>query len=199
MTDTWKNLQAFEASSYKADYARTGSYLGHFSVPEFESTSLIRNIVQTYHLCLDVGCGILPKPNYMGEAVYYGIDPFFGEYKREFPFTQAIGEHLPFPSDTFDAVLFMSSLDHAIEPIQILREAKRVGRNLVVWTTLRTEAAIAHWKQSGRNFDVFHQWAFSKRSLRELIEEAGFTIMSSRHLKGKPGRYPDTYLFEAHG
>ena len=196
MTDTWVRLQSFEKKSYQACFAATGSYLGHFSVPAFKATAIIRDILAVYHLCLDVGCGILPKPNYMNDtSVYYGIDPFFGEYKRAFPFTQAIGEYLPFPSNTFDAVLFMSSIDHAIEPIQALREARRVGRTLVVWTGLRTDAEIARWKQSGKNYDIFHQRGFSEKLLIELIREVGITTLSKTFLKGNPGKYPDTYLF----
>jgi ubiquinone/menaquinone biosynthesis C-methylase UbiE len=131
----------------------------------------------------------------MGDkSVYYGIDPFYGEYKRKFPFAQAIGEYLPFPTNTFDAVLFMSSLDHAISPVRMLREAKRVGGDIIIWTSLRSNAEVDRWRKSGRNFDKFHQWAFSAKSIKALLAKVNISIMSSRFFQGKPHKYPETHL-----
>jgi uncharacterized protein YbaR (Trm112 family) len=57
-------------------------------------------------LLLDIGCGALPRPTYMGAAdgplTWIGIDPFFGDAARQFPFAQALGEYLPFRPHVFD-------------------------------------------------------------------------------------------------
>jgi SAM-dependent methyltransferase len=42
------------------------------------------------------------------------------------------GEHLPFPDGAFDVCLFVDVLHHASDPTQLLREALRVSRSMVL-------------------------------------------------------------------
>lgn len=62
-----------------------------------------------------------------------GIDPLAVEYKRLFPKWQenantvaAIGEELPFADGAFDVVLSDNVIDHAENPLKIVRELVRV-------------------------------------------------------------------------
>ncbi len=74
---------------------------GVFS-PQNEVTDYLGEIVdqQGTGTFLDLGCGALPLPSYMaasrGHVQWIGIDPFFGDAPRQFPFAQAVGEYLPF-------------------------------------------------------------------------------------------------------
>ena len=64
-------------------------------------------------LVLDVGCGPQRHPSYAINfpGRFVGMDPVPGEPEREFEFVQAVGEYPPFADDTFDRVLFATSLD----------------------------------------------------------------------------------------
>lgn len=202
----WRNLQAFEQHEYRADYERRGDYLGHFSVPEYEATTALGMTIAARCRglrCLDIGCGIVPTPNYMQPGPsFYGIDPFYGEHQRDFPFAQAIGEGLPFVSQSFGAALMMSSLDHAISPLEMLKEARRVLRVpglLFLWIELRDsrDHAFVNWQKSGGLFNAFHQWAFTRESIRRLLYEAKFRIEKIHHVPGVFGKYPATQLITA--
>jgi len=91
---------------------------------------------------LDIGsgtghvAGLLPD-----SAEYVGIDPLPAGFspagdippaiprpQRRVSFVQGVGELLPFADDSFDAALMMGSLDHSLNPEEVLAEAARVLR-----------------------------------------------------------------------
>lgn len=92
---------------------------------------------------LDVGCGspeqssgLLPQ-----HCEYTGVDP----YGCEAGMVRALAEVLPFCDETFDAVLFNTSLDHILDYVTAVNEAHRVlkpGGKVVVaslaWTSEAT-------------------------------------------------------------
>jgi len=81
-------------------------------------------------IVLDVGCGTQYLPTYADTSAcrFIGIDPLPGEPERAFDFVQGIGEYLPFRDDSFDQVLFATSLDHMLVPRRALAEARRIVR-----------------------------------------------------------------------
>jgi len=82
---------------------------------------------------LDVGCGI-KIPYYLQENKQIksaiGIDPLASlkeeELDDKIDLINAIGEYLPFQNESFDFVSFVTSFDHVIDPLMILKETKRV-------------------------------------------------------------------------
>lgn len=93
---------------------------------------------------LDVGCddpavgvSILPAG-----ASYLGLDPFC---LRNEPFRViGFGEHLPFHDESYDAVLFNTSLDHILDWRKAISEAARVltpGGILYICTLVWTDRA----------------------------------------------------------
>lgn len=87
---------------------------------------------------LDVGCGPQTLPTYADVAScrFVGIDPLAGSHERAFEFVQGLGEYLPFRSESFDQVLFATSLDHMLVPRRALSEARRLirpGGSITVW------------------------------------------------------------------
>ena len=90
---------------------------------------------------LDVGCGPQATPTHMAycskkDVFFVGIDPLVGDQPRSFAFVLGLGEYLPFRDELFHQVLLVTSLDHFIDPIVPLKEARRVLRNdgeICVW------------------------------------------------------------------
>lgn len=79
---------------------------------------------------LDVGCG---PGNFRRQVekhgvTYFGIDPLPLENTREFFFSQALAEFIPFQDETFDDVIVMSALDHFFDLDAFFDEVARVLR-----------------------------------------------------------------------
>lgn len=82
---------------------------------------------------LEVGCGAHGLIFFFGTENGYGVDPLADHYRTLFPAWQhrattiaTGGEALPFEDGSFDVVLCDNVVDHAHEPVQILREITRV-------------------------------------------------------------------------
>jgi len=187
----WLELQTKELRAYREAYETNGNYLGFFSIKERRDVLDLHPYISSRCVnCLDVGSGILPRPAYMPDNVkFFGLDPFFGEHKREYNFAQAIGEYIPFQSDTFDCVAFMSTLDHQIEPLVSLREAHRVmveNGFIFVWNSFYRENSRAYrkWKSRplGTPIDKHHQYGFTINDAKELLEAAGFTYKECHNI-----------------
>ena len=188
---TWRDLQEFEERSYRESYEKRGDYYGYFSMKKRNDARIAgEHIATRCKNCLDIGAGILPRPVYMSDSVkFMGLDPFFGEHKREFPFAQAIGEHLPFPSASFECVSFMSALDHQIEPLVSLREAYRVLAKdglLFLWVVLYSDNSrdYRRWHNLplGTKLGEHHQHAFIRRDIEELLTQSGFEWLACERI-----------------
>lgn len=174
----WRELQKREWQAYQAKGGQ-----GVFSTPDHKIAVKVRQVVANHvqGLCLDVGCGCLPRPSYMPDSVrFIGIDPFFGDQKREFPFVQSVAEALPFRNEVFDGVLFASTIDHLIWPGRGLTEAWRVlkpGGALIVWYSRRDKPSYQKWRQSGGLYNPHHQWAWTDQTMREMVDRHKFAIV----------------------
>lgn len=171
MFDKWAHIQNQEYQAGQEKHKASGSYFGYFSVPEFYITDEIANrLGEINGPVLDIGCGILPMPNYLKECKRpYGIDPYLGSHRR-FPFCQALGENIPFRNNSFVAVLFMSSLDHVINPQIVVDESYRVlldGGELFIWYINRDK------------LDSHHSQIINRQMIADLT--AGKFIQSELH------------------
>lgn len=159
----WQQIQQQEYEYSQQKYRQTGSYFGYFSVPEFYVTSQIAEIIeQVDGPILDIGCGLLPMPNYLKDCQQpFGVDPYFGS-ARQFPTAQAIGEQLPFKSNHFAAVLLMSVIDHLIDPARVAKEITRI---------LKDNGLLFIWYISRSKTDKHHLWAFDRARLLGLFND----------------------------
>lgn len=129
--DTWQKLQDNGLVSY------TTAPEFNLSIGDREDAQAFKAFSGASGLILDIGCGPQIRPSYLpdsGEVI--GMDPLIGQQPRGFSFLQGIGEYLPFPDQTFDHILYASSLDHIINPKRSLAEAKRclkVGGRINIW------------------------------------------------------------------
>jgi SAM-dependent methyltransferase len=141
-------------------------------------------------LFLDVGCGVLPLPSYMAvssdHVSWIGIDPFFGEVARQFPFAQALGEYLPFRPQVFDGVLYAGTIIYQIDPwrsLECTRDIIKPQGKLFIWyDPERVDSRYIAWKTMrtlgfARRYTKNHQWAFTHRSLRTLLRSTGFALV----------------------
>jgi SAM-dependent methyltransferase len=184
-----RSLRAWKVVQAAGEEAYAKGPVGNFSVaawePAAECGRLLRAAIGTGKRVLDVGCGLLPTPAYMpaaGEQRFIGVDPMMGTEPRAFPFVQCYGDFLPFRRETFDAVQFISSLDHMLHPGKALRDAWEIlkpGGTLLVEETIRRRDR-PYWKwrikslRGPARFNLFHNYAFTEGSLCRAIARAGF-------------------------
>ena len=140
-------------------------------------------------LWLDVGCGALPLPGYMAtstsQVAWIGIDPFFGDSDRHFPFAQALGEYLPFRPDSFDGMLYGSTIYHQMDPPQSLESARRVikpdGRLYIWYEPQKIDGRYILWRARQAlglpcNFSQSYRWAFTRKSLFSMLNRGGWVV-----------------------
>lgn len=140
---TWEQLQANGVVSYQADPEHN---LGVGKRQDFLEFAAFCNF---HGKVIDVGVGPQKCPSHIQyatatNAFFVGVDPLVGEQPRCFAFVRALGEYLPFRAALFDQVLFVTSLDHFIDPRPALREAARVlapGGEICVWLGEKDKSA----------------------------------------------------------
>jgi len=168
--DLWAKLQREEIERYVA--GQKGVFSQN-SIGAIVTGGLINAFIP-FKNCLDVGCGLLPLPYYMKVAnsvKFTGIDPNDG-YERSFNFKAGVGENLPFDDNSFDGVLFATSLDHMKNPREAIMEGKRVlrtGGYMFIWTAIRSnDAKYRKWKKIGKQYDKHHLWGFTQEDIFEM-------------------------------
>jgi SAM-dependent methyltransferase len=121
----WAVLQSNGVVSYNADPEHNLGVGERKDFLEFAEFCSFSGIV------LDVGVGPQRVPSHIEHSKkpgvrFVGIDPLVGQQPRGFEFVHGLGEFLPFRAGLFDQVLFVTSLDHFIDPRPALLEARRV-------------------------------------------------------------------------
>lgn len=198
----WDRVQANGLTGYTADPDRNLS-IGHRSDCEaFRTFCACRGLV------LDVGCGPQAWPAYFvrsDAATYVGIDPFADLGPAEFLKFTGLGEFLPFSTDTFDHVLFATSLDHFVDPASPLGEAVRVLKRdgeIDVWLGEKDAAApkMAHsmpWyerlEQPELAEDVFHIRRMSDAEFRSLAAALDLVVLD--HERCQVDRYRTNHFY----
>jgi len=162
----------------------------HFSEGDEVTRYIGEIIAQTGGgLFLDVGCGALPSPGYMAasgsDVNWIGVDPLLGEVARHFPFAQAVGEYLPFRDRTFDGVLYASTIYHQMDPRRSLERARRAikerGKLYVWYESERIDSRYITWRTRQMlgwpcHYSKSSRWAFTRSSLRSMLERTGFAV-----------------------
>lgn len=122
-------------------------------------------------LVLDVGCGAQPYRPLLGpSARYLGIDTTDArsDFGYEIPDTVHFdGDSWPVDSKSVDVILCTETLEHVLDPSELLTEAHRTLRP--GGKLLLTVPFAARW-----HFVPHDYWRFTPSSLRYLLESAGF-------------------------
>jgi SAM-dependent methyltransferase len=188
LLDVWEQLQKNGLVSYQEDPEH------NLSVGERGDCRAFAQFCQYTGRVLDIGCGIQPWPSYFssanGDIRFIGIDPLVGESPADYVQIRSVGEFLPFAENTFDRILYATSLDHVIDPIQSLREANRVAKEdgeIDLWigekspsTPKPTESP--DWyeglvKPDGAD-DAFHYRRLDSDIVKTFVAEAGLRIVA---------------------
>lgn len=184
---TWEQLQLNGMVSYQQDPEHN---LGIGKRHDFQQFA---DFCQFHGAVLDVGVGPQHIPSHFAcgarsGALFAGIDPLRGDQPREFAFVQGLGEYLPFCERLFDQVLFVTSLDHFIDPRRPLAEARRVVKSdgdVCIWIGEKDKAAPKpirshEWYEKlsvpvGAE-DRFHYRRFGKAELEAWLVEVDLRI-----------------------
>jgi SAM-dependent methyltransferase len=154
---------------------------------------------------LDVGCGdglidreILARRS---NLAIEGTD-LYPRPEALIPVRPFDGQTLPYPDQSFDAVIFIDVLHHALDPTSLLREAARVARRsvvikdhfaegLVARTTLRFMDLVGN---AGYSFAWYADYWPQARWL-ETFKELNLSLVENRN---RPGLYPApaSWVFE---
>ncbi len=140
---------------------------------------------------LDVGCGngqLLAKMRGLGWDVV-GVEPDgqavnVGRKEFRLEIYEGTLHEAGFPDDRFDAITMSHVIEHASDPIDLLKECRRVlkrqGRLVVVTPNLDSLAHMV-FQESCRNLELpRHFFLFSHRSLKACSERAGLSIVGLR-------------------
>ncbi len=196
---TWEQLQANGVVSYEADPEHNLGVGKRQDFLEFAQFCGFRGRV------LDVGVGPQKCPTHIEhseakEAFFVGVDPLVGSQPRCFAFVRALGEFLPFRDEIFHQVLFVTSLDHFIDPRPALREAARVllaDGEICIWLGEKDKgvpkpAKTHSWYESLKipegAEDRFHFKRFSTQDFERYLQEVGMMIAQREVRKIDPWR-----------
>jgi ubiquinone/menaquinone biosynthesis C-methylase UbiE len=132
-----------------------------------------------------------------GKGLAVGIDPLAVYYKRLFPKWQgrvqtiaAIGEKLPFADSSFDIVLSDNVIDHAENPIAILKDITRVLKpsGLLYFTVnihhpIYSLASDVHglWNALGIRYEISpfadHTIHFTENRIKKVFSDLPLKIL----------------------
>jgi len=175
MKSDWQLTQERQESDHKKGIT---VFSGEKQIGAMMTGTAIQQLIP-HGKCLDIGCGILPLPGYMKVASsvsFTGIDPLTGG-ERKFTFFQCKAEELLFADQSFDAVLFATSIDHIEFPEKATAEAMRVLKHsgyIFVWGSFRNENDHKYitWKQTHSLKLYNHPWVFTVKSIAGIFRGA---------------------------
>jgi ubiquinone/menaquinone biosynthesis C-methylase UbiE len=141
---------------------------------------------------LDLGCGsgiFGKKIEKKLKKEVIGID-IVDKRVCQIPFKIYDGKNIPFSNDYFDVVIIAFVLHHTENPVSILKEAKRVGKRIIIFEDLPEGISgkiycFLHWitwnlffgKSPKFNFHTSREWEEIFKNLGlKLISEKNFLI-----------------------
>ncbi len=137
---------------------------------------------------LDLGCGsgIIGEKfqEYFGAKVL-GVD-IVDKRIAPLPFQKLERKDLPFEDDSFDIVLISYVLHHTLDPIFLLKEAKRVARRIIIFEDLpegifsKLYCKIHHFSYKIFFKDQGHGEFKSEKEWKKIFESLGLKILAQK-------------------
>lgn len=152
---------------------------------------IIKNI--NFKTCLDVGCAsgfmISEIAKSYQRAKYFGIDVYdkaIAFAKKSYPnikFRVGSAEKLPFKANSFDLVLFYETIEHVENPLECLKEIKRILKEDGTLILAMDSGSLLFriiwffWENTkGKVWKEAHLHPFHHSKLEQRIKSAGFKI-----------------------
>lgn len=101
---------------------------------------------------------------------------------------EGIFREADFAPESFDLVCCFMTLEHVRDPLAVARSARRLLRPGGVFATVTHDYRSVVNRMLGRKspiIDIEHMQIFSGRSIRRLLEQAGFSRVSSRPFRNR--------------
>ncbi|MGE5457135.1 MAG: class I SAM-dependent methyltransferase [Methanococcaceae archaeon] len=155
-------------------YERTKNSQAHnWLIHHYCVTSVKRNLDIIKGLVLDIGCGEQPYKEILSTRAekIIGIDHV--SIVSSMSQVDVAGEamRLPFKGESFDAVVSFQVMEHLPEPLEFLKEIRRVlktGGHVLLTTPFM-------WGEHSEPYDFFR---YTRYGLKYLSEKAGLSVIS---------------------
>jgi SAM-dependent methyltransferase/regulator of replication initiation timing len=191
---TWKGLFDRGAAEYRASPSVNLSVEGHAVADQFGNFILRHGRGRL----LDIGCGPQPMPSYLiGYPIKQiaGCDPLPPESEHPFTFCHAVGEDLPWPDASFETIALGTSLDHAINPVDVLGEVARLlvpGGRALIWVGFIKGAKAYDPAVEPSAVDDYHMFHFDKGWFEALMAKQ-FELCDRVNIAGRNDWF---YMYE---
>lgn len=128
-----------------------------------------------------IGCGPRGLISKLRAKEKIGVDSLISEYVKSFDLAKdvqyiaATGEALPLRGGYADVIFCINVLDHVLDPISLLREARRVLKDeglFILQLNLTSSYAVADGMPSEN--DLPHPHHFSVSDVSEMLNQVGF-------------------------
>lgn len=146
---------------------------------------------------LDIGCGPQAIPSYLSGypvELIAGIDPLAPAGKHPFMFVRGFAEFLPWPDNSFECLVFGTTIDHYYLLDKGICEAHRVlsAKGFVcIWITEFDDGAqIDPYTPGLESYDNEHLYHINRRWFIPFMEKHGF-----EHLESFAFNSPFKYIF----
>lgn len=123
---------------------------------------------------LDVGCGPQEIPVYLRKydvEKIYGLDPLAPHISHPFAFEQGLSEYIPWEDNSFNCVIFCTSLDHIFLIDRVINEIKRVLNKrgfLLVFVSFDENAPDYNpYALDFKPYDEYHMFHYKKKQFEE--------------------------------
>ncbi len=190
-----QTIARFNRWSETYDKGRINPWLAHGQTKVLDALQL-----KAHDHLLDVGCGtgwaVLEAARLpVGLACGIDLSPGMVARAREkahglsnVEFRVADAEAIPYPAESFDAVISTNSFHHYSDPLKALAEIHRVLRHegqLIIFDSNRAGCLwVWIWDRMLRIFERGHVQYYTDRELFSLISKAGYTkvkVINSEH------------------
>jgi ubiquinone/menaquinone biosynthesis C-methylase UbiE len=119
-------------------------------------------------MVLDVGCGSSPKGDvncdlFVGQTPHLMNNNTVVEPKKTQNFVKCYAEYLPFKDKSFDVVNASQVMEHIISPPNLIREMKRVSREIVI-------IEVPNLRRFFAEENPHHIYTWSGLSLKNFLE-----------------------------
>jgi len=158
---------------------------------EIAAEKMVKEIEEflTGEKILDLGCGsgiFTKKIEGKLKKEVFGID-IIDKRVCQFPFKIYDGKNIPFSEDYFDVVVVAFVLHHTEDPISILKEAKRVGKRIIIFEDLPEGIfgkvyCFLHWISWNLFFGKSPKFNFHKtKEWEEIFKNLGLKLISEKN------------------